>query len=173
MSRTFAWAVVAAIVALVLGVGLALAGGFMWRATATGAEEVPVRTTTAEAKLNLKIDAEARTAEYNLRITHPIDNITQSHLHVGPIGTNGPIAVWLYPAAPPLALIPGTSEGHLAKGEFGAADLCYSLTAPFCNNGTGNWAGFLTALENGDVYVNVHTSQFPGGEIRGQVSLGN
>jgi hypothetical protein len=27
----------------------------------------------------------------------------------------------------------------------------------------------LAAMRDGDTYVNVHTTQFPGGEIRGQI----
>ena len=31
----------------------------------------------------------------------------------------------------------------------------------------------LRIIEAGDAYVNVHTSKYPGGEIRGQVRAGN
>ena len=57
----------------------------------------------------------ARTATYNLRITEPITNVLQAHLHRGAAGSNGPIAVWLYPSAPPASLIPGVTEGALAR----------------------------------------------------------
>ena len=124
---------------------------------------------TAAGKVNVKLDQEARTATYNLRITEPITNVLQAHLHRGAAGSNGPIAVWLYPSAPPASLIPGVTEGALAHGEFGPSNLCYSPTAPYCVNGVGNWDGFVTDLENGNIYANVHTVAYPGGEIRGQV----
>lgn len=162
----------AAVVALGLG-GAAVAGGFQYRTTATGAEEVPVRSTTAEAKLNLKLDREAAQATYNLRITEPIENLTMAHLHRGAAGSNGPIAVWLYPSAPPLQLIPGTTEGRVAKGTIDAASLCYSPTAPYCSDGEGNWDAFVADLDAGMLYLNVHTTQFPPGEIRGQVHAGH
>lgn len=165
--------ITAATAAVALGIGsVAVAGGFQYRTTATGEEEVPVRSTTAEAKLNLKVDRGGEQATYNLRITEPIVNLTMAHLHVGPVGSNGPVAVWLYPSAPPLQLIPGTTEGRVAKGSIEAASLCYSPTAPYCSNGAGDWSAFVADLDAGRVYLNVHTSQFPGGEVRGQVHSG-
>jgi len=147
--------------------GAAVAGGFQFRTTLTGAQEVPVKTTSAEAKLNVKLGDGSAT--YNLRITSPIQNITQAHIHKGDPGVNGPIAVWLFPAAPPATLVPGTTEGRLAKGSFDADDLCYSATAPYCVNGHGNWDGFVADLKTGKLYANVHTQANPGGEVRGQV----
>ena len=41
-----------------------------------------------------------------------IGNVTMAHIHVADTpGGNGPPAVWLYPAAPPAQLIPGTFTG--------------------------------------------------------------
>jgi hypothetical protein len=164
----------AGVAVAVLGVGgIALAGGFQFRATATPAEEVPppgvVIISTAEAMVNLKLDGEAETVEYNLRVTEPIQELRQAHLHRGPAGTNGPIAVWLYPAAPPQQLIPGVTEGTLAKGTLTPASLCFSATAPYCPGSVPNWDGFVAAMESGGLYLNLHTTAYPGGEIRGQV----
>jgi hypothetical protein len=163
---------IAAVAAVAVG-SVVVAGGFQFRANLSSAEEVPppgvVIMSTAAGKVNVKVDSETRTATYNLRITEPITNVLQAHLHRGAAGTNGPIAVWLYPSAPPASLIPGVTEGALAHGEFGPQNLCYSPTAPYCVAGVGNWDAFVTDLENGMVYANVHTVAYPGGEIRGQV----
>ena len=153
--------------------GSALAGGFQFNATATVAEEVPPPGTTiistAEAKVNIKIDEENDSATYILRVTEPIQNLTQSHLHRGAPGVNGPVAIFLYPAGPPAQLIPGTTEGIVRKGDWTAANLCYSPTAPYCVNGVGNWDGFIADLKAGNLYLNLHTTAYPPGEIRGQV----
>ena len=154
--------------AAVIGIGGAVvAGGFQYRTTATGAEEVPVRSTTAEAKINIKVGKDA--ASYNLRFTEPISNVTQAHLHKGAVGVNGSIAVWLYPSAPPLLLVPGVSEGRFVKSTFDASDLCYLPTAPYCVEGAPDSDAFVADLDAGNLYLNVHTSAFPGGEVRGQV----
>ena len=57
---------------------------------------------------------------------------------------------------------PTTVNGILAQGK---------IENPDANNGCG-WADLavvVTAMESGDTYVNVHTLQNPGGEIRGQI----
>jgi hypothetical protein len=36
----------------------------------------------------------------------------------------------------------------------------------------GNWDALVQALENGAIYVNVHTARFVMGEIRGQLGRG-
>ncbi len=69
---------------------------------------------------------------------------TAAHVHQAPPGVNGPVII-------PLTLTP--------------------LSATF---GSGHFDGIITpvqatAILAGDTYVNVHTSQHPGGEIRGQV----
>jgi hypothetical protein len=50
----------------------------------------------------------------------------------------------------------------LAEGTFTASNV----------SGIG-FGDLLTAIRNGTAYVNVHTTQFPGGEIRGQLSRAN
>ena len=58
---------------------------------------------------------------------------------------------------------------HLAPaGENGPVILDFGLGTPV----SGVWepsAEEAEALMNGEVYVNIHTEQFPGGEIRGQL----
>ncbi|MBM4025735.1 MAG: CHRD domain-containing protein, partial [Planctomycetes bacterium] len=69
-------------------------------------------------------------------------------------------AVWLYPAAPPAATILGEFTGVLSEGVFTAAHLVGPLAGK-------TLADLLTAIREDRAYVNVHTLQFPAGEIRG------
>jgi hypothetical protein len=165
MRRTFL-GVAAAVAVMGIG-GAAVAGGFQYRTTATGAEEVPVRSTSAEAKINIKVGPGSAT--YNLRFTEPITDVTQAHLHRGDPGTNGPIVVWLYPSAPPLSLVPGESEGRFVRSTLDTTSLCIAPSSPYCVGGVGDWDAFVADLDAGKLYLNVHTVEFPGGEIRGQV----
>jgi glucose/arabinose dehydrogenase len=105
---------------------------------------------------NPKIDAIA----YQLKV-EGLENVTQAHIHVAnEPGGDGPPAVWLYPAAPPAALIPGEFRGVLGEGTITAANLVGPLAGQ-------TLADLLTAIREDRAYVNVHTLQFPAGEIRG------
>ena len=164
MQRSLA-AAIGVVGALALG-GAVLAGTTQYRSEPVGTFEVPTATeSSAEASFKLKLAPDGESARFDLKITEPIDNVTMSHLHLAEAGVNGGIVVWLYPAAPPPVIppppIPGTTEGRLASGTITAANLVGPLA--------GNWDDFVAALEEGRIYVNVHTSEFPGGEIRDQV----
>jgi hypothetical protein len=86
------------------------------------------------------------------------------HLEQNPNHTGG-IVVWLYPAGPPAQLIPGETDGRLARGVITPA----SLVGPLA--GAANWDTFLADIQAGLIYANVHTTANPAGEIRDQVHL--
>jgi hypothetical protein len=75
---------------------------------------------------------------------------------------NGPVVLWLYPSAPPAQLIPGRFSGVLGEGTATAANLVGPMAGQSLDV-------LIDALESGRAYTNVHTTQFPPGEIRGQV----
>jgi hypothetical protein len=83
------------------------------------------------------------------------------HIHLAPAGANGPVAVWLYPSGPPAQLIPGPFNGVLANGIITSVNLVGPLAGM-------ELSALIDHLTSGTAYVNLHTSQFPSGEIRGQ-----
>jgi hypothetical protein len=129
---------------------------------ATGAEENPPNASLAQGQAQFRLSADGTTLSYKLIVAN-IENVTQSHIHMAPAGTNGGIVVWLYPSAPPLQLIPGRTQGVLAEGEITSANVIGGLAGQGLD-------GLLAAIRAGNTYVNVHTSQFPPGEIRGQIN---
>jgi hypothetical protein len=138
----------------------AAAGGSL-HAHAHGGEEVPAVDTRAQGQANFWLSADGTELRYRLNVAN-IEDILQSHIHMAPAGSNGPIVVWLYPPAPPSQLIPGRFQGVLEAGVITEANL------------TGPLAGMtldalLDAIRSGNAYVNVHTLSHPPGEIRGQV----
>lgn len=137
------------------------ARGDHFRTHATGSQEVPANTSRAQGQAILHLSRDGTTLSYKLIVAN-IQNVTQSHIHLAPAGSNGGIVVWLYPSAPPAQLIPGRSQGVLAQGEITSDDLVGALAGQ-------NLEALLGHLRSGNAYVNVHTSQFPPGEIRGQV----
>jgi hypothetical protein len=127
----------------------------------SGGEEVPPVDTRAQGQAILQLSKDRSELSYKIIVAN-IENVTQAHLHLGAFGVNGPIVLWLYPSAPPAQLIPGRSQGVLNQGVATAANLVGPLAGQ-------TLSALVQAAQAGNVYANVHTSQFPPGEIRGQL----
>jgi len=126
-----------------------------------GANEVPARGTAAIGTVGLYVDG--NTVDYTIEV-HGITSITGAHIHSGAAGANGSIRIALFPAPGTNFLPAGTStdavDGILISGSFQASQV------------TGvTYEELLNQMRAGTAYANVHTTQFPGGEIRGQVRL--
>jgi hypothetical protein len=101
-----------------------------------------------------------------------LTNVTQSHLHFAQKGVNGGVFLFLCSNlgnGPAGTLACPTSAGTVTR----------TVTAPDIVGGAagqglaaGNFAGALRVIRAGDAYANIHTKAFPGGEIRGQVRVG-
>ena len=120
-------------------------------------------TTEAVGKANFQLSKDGNELSYRL-IVEGIENVTMAHIHLAAAGVNGPVVLWLYPQAPPAQLIPGYFEGVLASGSRTSANLVGPLAGQ-------NLSALVDAMIAGNTYVNVHTSQYPPGEIRGQIKL--
>ncbi len=132
-----------------------------FRAHLSGDEEVPAVETNATGQAIFQLSKDGSELSYKVIVAH-IDDVLQSHIHIGQAGTNGGVVAFLYPSEPPAILIPGTSNGILAQGVITAASLRGSLDGQ-------ELSALVDALSTGNAYVNVHTIAHPTGEIRGQV----
>lgn len=137
------------------------AGDDAFRAHAHGAEEVPPVDTKAQGQGNFRLSQDGSELRYRLNVAN-IHDVMQAHIHLGPVGEDGPIVAWLYPAAPPAELIPGRFQGVLGEGTVTAAELMGPLEGM-------DLEALVDELRGGNAYVNVHTSANPGGEVRGQI----
>jgi hypothetical protein len=116
-----------------------------YEAHLNGANEVPPVTTDATGHAQFTLSADLSTLDFHVAVSD-IDNITASHLHLGFPGYNGPVALPLYGGAPPPFDPDNPISGLLELNAENVVDLL-----------------------SGCYYVNVHTTDFPSGEIRGQV----
>ena len=87
-------------------------------------------------------------------------NIVGAHLHLAPESQNGPIVAILLGDTPFLSESVDLEE---LDGELTAR----SLTGPLEGQPLDS---LIAEIEAGNVYVNIHTENFPSGEIRGQLS---
>jgi hypothetical protein len=109
------------------------------------------------------------TITYKLTYSGLTSDAFMSHIHFAQTGVNGGIFLWLCGSAS--APGPAGTPTCPAKGGTvtGTATAAAIQTVAGQNVNAGDFAGAVRILESGDAYVNVHTTNFPGGEIRGQV----
>jgi hypothetical protein len=127
----------------------------------SGGNEVPANDSIAQGQAVFQLSEDGASLHFKLNIAN-IHNVTQAHIHLGPPDGTGGIVVWLYPSGPPAVLIPGRSQGTLAEGTITAGSLVGALAGDTLED-------LLDHIRANNAYVNVHTSQFLPGEIRGQI----
>ncbi len=131
--------------------------------TLTGYQEIATISTLGSGSFEAQLDGDA----INYTLTYSDlegGTVLFAHIHLGARGTNGGVIAFLCggggkPACPPppatvtgtitAANIAGPAGQGIAAGEFDEA---------------------VRAVRAGMVYANVHTTFWPGGEIRGQVN---
>ena len=122
------------------------------------ANEVPAKTTTGTGVVTFTDLG----TEIDWQMTlNGMTNVIASHIHApAPAGTNASIIINLFiPVQPPPT---GTLTGLVARGSITNA-----------NNTAVSLDSLRVLFNNGNAYVNVHTSANPGGEIRDQIHPSN
>ena len=164
--------IIAFAVALVAGTALAHGRSQRnaFRVRIDGYQEIPTLSTTGNGQLVLHVAPDGSSIGYALRYDELEGNVQQAHIHLGRTAFNGGVMVFLCsnlgngPAGTPLC--PGPNSGQVS-GTLDAADVVAGAA------GQGVAAGELdeviASLRNGAAYVNVHTSAYQGGEIRGNI----
>ena len=135
--------------------------------------------TDATGTLQLDLDKKKGTIAYTLTYTGPFtSDVQQAHIHFGKSRDSGGIVVWLCqttarpaPASvaaitPPCANTPGPGVTVKVSDTITAANV---LAVPGQNVPAGVFDAITDAITSHTAYANIHTANFPGGEIRGQV----
>lgn len=133
--------------------GIAAAREF--RAELSGANEVPPVTTPATGSFEAELEQNETQIRFRLE-AEDIVNVTVAHIHVGAVGTNGPIIFFLFNAATDGPFISPVT-GTLTAADFIPA------------GGLSTFEDAIEAIKAGNTYANVHTVVNPNGEIRGQL----
>jgi CHRD domain len=157
----------------VLGVGAvatAHGGRNGFKERLSGFEEVPAISTTGSGRFRAHIERRGDEINYRLTFSGLQAPITQSHIHFGNAGTNGGIVLFLCtnlnngPAG--TQLCPTNATQGTIEGTLDAADVVAVAAQGIA---AGEFDEVLRAIRADATYVNVHTTMFPGGEIRAQL----
>jgi hypothetical protein len=148
---------------------------FAVRANLVGYQEVPALSTTAKGRFVAWVDTAANTITWKLSYDALEGSVTQAHVHFGQKGVNGGISFFLCtnlgngpagtqacPATGP-AVLEGVITADLIVGPGPTA------TSPGQGIEPGAFDELEAAVRRGLSYANVHTTKWPGGEIRGQL----
>src|SRR5262249_25123914 len=118
----------------------------------------------------VSLDLEKTSISYTLTFSGLSSNVTQSHIHFGKRHVAGGIFVWLCQTAAKPSPTPGTptppATGRPVTGTITAANV---IAVPGQNITAGDFDAVTDALTSNTAYANVHTVNFPAGEIRGQL----
>ena len=155
-----------------LWVGAALAAGLLtasarpadtqvFSATLHGDNEVPPINSDGKAEFRMEV---ANSITFSLTFSGLSTPLVVAHLHFAPTKVAGGVMIFLcgggnQPVCP--AATSGTITGTISEA---------NVTGP-ANQGidAGDLTSALEAVHDGNAYANMHTTKFPGGEIRGQV----
>jgi hypothetical protein len=138
-----------------------------FRATLSGAQEVPEVVTVTTGEIRVKFNEALSEADFRLIVRDGI-GVTQAHFHCERPGRNGPVVIFLFGIVPGGVDVDGElAEGTLTNAGFLPAGgaVCPGLIGRPVNN----IAALVFAMRDGLIYANVHTVAHPGGEIRGQL----
>jgi CHRD domain len=139
----------------------------------TGYEESPAVSTTATGEFTATIAPDSDTIFYSETFSGLQGTVTQSHIHVGQLGVNGSVVIFLCQteANPdPTGLAPQCPQEGSVAGTITAANVIAGATTSQ-QLAAGDLAAVIAAIRAGAAYANVHTTPSPGGEIRGQIRV--
>ena len=133
-------------------------------------------STAAVGRFRAVINDRREMIEYELHYDGLEGSVTQAHIHFGQPSTVGGIVIWLCQTAGTAApasvaavtpTCPENTRGGAVTGTIGPSQIL-ALTSQGID--AGQFDKVVRAIRAGATYVNVHSSLFPPGEIRGQLN---
>ena len=157
--------VIAALTASVLFVPAAYSQTERFSASLSGANEVPPISSAGRG--NFEMTNQQGIVTFSLTFSGLSSSLTLAHLHFAPTKVAGGVMIFLcggggQPDCP--AVTEGTITGTITAA---------NVTGPTTQGiDVGDLDSALEAVRDGLSYVNMHTTNFPSGEIRGGVRRG-
>lgn len=161
-------------VSTLLAVGLAANAGLVLAhdvdSHLEGLSEVPSVATAAVGKFSATIDEAGGSIQYRLAFNGLEGDVRQAHIHFGQRKVNGGIMVYLCQTTfnpDPTGLAPTCPQSGVVTGTLTAANV---IGPTGQGVDAGGFADLVAAIKAGAAYANVHSTKFPGGEVRAQLT---
>ena len=160
-----------AVIALVSASAIVWAQGFKKISEIlTGYEETPSAvSTTGNGTFNARISNDESRVDWTLTYNDLEGAVQQSHIHFGQKGVVGPISVFLCTnlGNGPAGTQPCPAPPATISGTIMASDV--TNLANERGISAGELGELIAAIRAEATYVNVHSTRWPGGEIRSQI----
>ena len=139
-----------------------------FKAVLVGTQEVPAVSTTAHGGFALRLSPDGAALHYELAYDGLEGDVTQAHIHVGQKDVNGGISAFLCSnlPSPPPGTQPCPPPPASISGIITAADVIGPASQGVA---AGEFDELVRAIRRGVAYANVHSTKFPGGEVRSQI----
>jgi CHRD domain len=136
-----------------------------------GAAGGPV-SSVATGDFQAEIDDEAREIHFKLTYSGLEGEIRQAHIHFGQRSVNAGISIWLCETTTnprPIGSpdVPDCPQSGTVEFTVGADHVVGPAPQGIA---AGEFEEIAAAIRAGRAYANVHSSKFPGGELRGQIN---
>lgn len=104
--------------------------------------------TLAQGQAIFKLSKDGTALDFKLIVAN-IENVTQSHIHCGAQGVNGPVVVFLFGFLPMGVDV----NGILAEGTITPENVIPRPDSESCPGGIANFEELLAKIRSGDAYV--------------------
>ena len=145
------WRILSSLLVLTLALASPAKAQTHWVATLVGGNESPAVSSSAIGQFDATVSAAQDNMTFTLTYSGLVGTMTQANIQRGGPSVNGPILYWL-------------ANGNLASPVVACSD-----PTP-AGGGCGFNASDFADLQAGNLYVNLHSSFAPNGEIRGQLT---
>jgi hypothetical protein len=134
----------------------------------SGYQEDPLTlSTSGSGAFQAQLQAKDQKITYELSYSDLEGDVTQAHIHLGVPAQSGGIIAFLCtnvggpPGAQPCPPAPATISGTITPAD---------VIGPAAQGiAAGEFGELAAAIRGGVTYVNVHSTKYPGGEIRAQL----
>jgi hypothetical protein len=143
--------------------------------TLLGGNENPPVISDGSGSFEVQFGGDSATFRLFYDVASEGSDVTQAHWHIENPGNNGGIVVW-FCANPPIEAPEGTPECPPSPAELAGDIVAADVQAVAAGDppveiiAAGDLEGLQRLIEQGSVYVNVHSDNHPPGEVRGQMN---